>query len=58
MQCANVRVVKLGDGTRFALESLPNVVSLMHGTREHLNGNCPVEPGVFGSVNFSHASGT
>jgi hypothetical protein len=50
-------VIQLGHGARLALESLPNVLSLMHRAREHLHSDDAVEPDVFGPVNFTHAAG-
>jgi hypothetical protein len=58
MQRANVRVVEFGACAGLALEPLPDVFSLGRYTREHFKSDGPVEPCVFGPVDFSHTAST
>ncbi len=58
VKSADVGVIQAGDGTGFSLESLPDFGMAGYVRRKDFDGDGAIEPGVFGLVDFTHATCT
>jgi len=54
----DVWMVQAGDGSGFPLESLPDFGMTGYVRGKDFDGNGAIEPGVFGLVDFTHATCT